>query len=280
MLKFKKENEKQHTTVNNCIMRLEKTLKTSDGNDTIFFQSVDGEAVNSGSKVLSFDRYGRKENPLYRQLFSKKDSLLPGVSVWNHVIKDEAQPDEDNRDSTQSTVSISLNKEMNESFEFDVVKKRKAMEDPANINDVTSSAEALAAFEEFERSVLPAIENIQADEEIVRRMEMVQMEDDMLQGKCSATGGGVYFAWSDCLRCMKIGATRRDSPEVRLRELSSHVTSPFTLAAWLRTQTPFRMEAAAHAHFKDKRINSRGSGAGTEFFHISTTEAVEWVATV
>ena len=76
---------------------------------------------------------------------------------------------------------------------------------------------------------------------------------------------------------MKIGATRREDPHDRLQELSMQVTSPYTLAAWLPTPTPFRMEAAAHQHFAAKRINFRGSGAGTEFFHVAEAEAAAYV---
>ena len=52
----------------------------------------------------------------------------------------------------------------------------------------------------------------------------------------------------------------------RLRELSRHVTTPFTLVGWIPTPTPFRLESVAHAHFASARI--RHTGAGTEFFDI------------
>jgi hypothetical protein len=74
---------------------------------------------------------------------------------------------------------------------------------------------------------------------------------------------------------MKIGATRREDPQIRLRELSQYVTVPFTLTAWLPTPTPFRLEADVHKHFEEKRINTKGSGAGTEFFRIEKKEVVE-----
>jgi hypothetical protein len=54
-------------------------------------------------------------------------------------------------------------------------------------------------------------------------------------------------------------------------ELSRHVTSPFRLAAWLPTPTPFLLEAKSHAHFAAKRI--REAGAGAEFFRIGDAEA-------
>ena len=36
------------------------------------------------------------------------------------------------------------------------------------------------------------------------------------------------------------------------------------------------MEKFAHFDFRKQRINNRGSGAGTEFFHISAAEALDW----
>ena len=177
-----------------------------------------------------------------------------------------------------------LNAGLGGGFEFDVVKKRRIMDGPLSSmseSDVNTSSRALEAFEDFERHVLPALQLIQADEDANRRLEILQFEDDMVCGRIS-TAGGVYFAWSECLGCMKIGATRRDNPQQRLRELSRYVTSSFVLSAWLPSPTPFKMEAAAHSQFRDKRINFRngGSGAGTEFFRISAAEAEAWVACV
>ena len=42
-LNSKKENEKQHTTVNNLIMKLDETLKLSGGSDTTFFLSINDD---------------------------------------------------------------------------------------------------------------------------------------------------------------------------------------------------------------------------------------------
>jgi hypothetical protein len=100
---------------------------------------------------------------------------------------------------------------------------------------------------------------------------MLELEDRIAKGLHISATGGVYFAWSNCLGCMKIGATRREDPSLRLRELSRYVTSPFKLAAWIPTPTPFRLEAQTHAHFGEKRI--REAGAGTEFFRIGAEEA-------
>ena len=147
--------------------------------------------------------------------------------------------------------------------------------------DGESASDALAAFEEFEASVLPALERIAEDENEFRRRELVEMEESFAKGEAMSTTGGVYFAWSECLRCMKIGATRKEDPHVRLRQLSSFVTTPFILAAWLPTPAwlpnPFHLESMAHLHFTQQWINQGGSGAGTEFFRIRTAEVVEYV---
>ena len=107
--------------------------------------------------------------------------------------------------------------------------------------------------------------------------DAMEYEDDAFNNTKVHRSGGVYFAWSDCLNCMKIGATRRETPFERLRELSRYVTSPFKLAAWIPTPTPFRLESQMHAHFSTKRI--RSAGAGTEFFHVSVAEATAFVTT-
>jgi hypothetical protein len=89
---------------------------------------------------------------------------------------------------------------------------------------------------------------------------------------------GVSFAWSPCLRWMKIGATRKEHPQVKLQQLSRYVTSPFILAVWLPTPTPFRHEAETHHHFGAKR--SMAPSAGTEFFHVVAEETVAYVGGV
>jgi hypothetical protein len=156
--------------------------------------------------------------------------------------------------------------------DFDVIKKRRVMElsTPIAAKDDTSP-EALAAFEDFERSVLPALERVQAADDDGRNEELLELEDSIAKGLQISATGGVYFGWSDCLGCMKIGATRRDDPGPRLRELSRHVTVPFSLIGWIPTHTPFRLEKQAHAYFASARI--RHAGAGTEFFRIDAEAA-------
>jgi len=162
-----------------------------------------------------------------------------------------------------------------ETSEFDVVKKRRTMDSAQTEEE--NEPEALAAFEQFEQSVLPALERINADEKALLRAELQEFEDSAAKGVIQSTAGGVYFAWSPCLKCTKIGATRRSTPIPRLQELSRNVTEPFVLTGWIPSNTPFRKEAEAHAHFASKRI--RHSGAGTEFFSMEKEVAAAYCST-
>ena len=242
------------------ILFLDKSMQASCGSTSTRFTSISDRL---SGKIKTFGKGEYMSDEHYTAIFpteahfARKGQTVrvhSGVRVWSSPLN-AAEP------------------------EFDVVKKRRAMDNAELETGESSDAAALAAFEDFERSVLPALELIQMDEDTNRKLEVLQFEDDVINGK-PITAGGVYFAWSNCLRCMKIGATRRENPQQRLSEISRYVTERFILAAWIPTPTPFRLEAAAHLHFKEQRMNQRGdgSGAGTEFFRIAVAEAETYVA--
>ncbi len=245
--------------IDTAISDLDKQMQEVTGVFKTKFTSISD--IMSG-KIKTFGHRERKVDMHYLEIFSPEGhpgqsdtEVLPGVKSWS---PGGAGPADDG--------------------EFDVVKKRRIMNSTPGDDDEPT---ALAAFEDFERNVLPAMEYIREAEDLLRQLEILEVNADKRQGKTETTGG-VYFAWSSCLKCMKIGATRRDSPDQRLREISRYVTEKFVLAAWIPTPShstsPFDLEAAAHRHFKEKRINSRsgGTGAGTEFFWITSAEAAEW----
>ncbi len=120
---------------------------------------------------------------------------------------------------------------------------------------------ALADFEEFEAATLAALEAVHEDELDNLRRELIECEEPCNDG----SSGGVYFARSDALvGCIKIGATRRHDPMLRVGELSRCVPIPFVLLFWIPTLKPFNLEARIHKFFATKRL--RNKGAGTEFF--------------
>ena len=243
-------------TMDNQITYLDQSLQTSNGVNSTRFTSI---SDTLSGKIKTFGKREHKSDEHYRVIFTidghagRKESVVhPDVNSWYPSKLMQAKSDTN--------------------LEYDVVKKRRAID---AVSPLTPAADddpdALSAFEDFERNVLPALEAILEDERNNQRRELEEFEENNSKGIYTTTTGGVYFAWSSCLKCMKIGATSRDDPAIRLRELSSHVTTPFTLMGWIPTPTPFRHESLAHRHFVSKRI--RNAGAGTEFFHIGREEA-------
>jgi hypothetical protein len=255
LLKFDHKNQKRLSYVEKRIKTLDDLLKQLNKTTATMFVSI-ADSNSSDGKVLGFNSQSRASHYLFREIVNTAPTRNGSFQLQQGV-------------NTYTRKQIHSDQES-----FDVVKKRKAM-DAAPPSDEPDSPAALTAFEEFERSVLPALERIQASDAKDRQRELLHLEDRIAKGLHISPTGGVYFAWSDCLNCMKIGATRRETATPRLRELSRHVTSPFKLAAWLPTPTPFRLEMQAHAFFGDKRI--REAGAGTEFFHIGGGEASAYV---
>jgi len=265
LLKF--EIAKMHSTVEKTIKSLDETLMRLSGTSCTSFISIDTDLIRGG-KIRSFQGNGRIHDKYFRLIYDirtrSKEPFKIQMDVKVSTFK-QKQLDDDNDET------------------YDVVKKRKAMDaapPPTTTdndgNDDDNDPKALAAFEDFELSVLPALEKIKALEWDDNRQEMLEMEDMIEQGLPIKPTGGVYFAWSDCLQCMKIGATRRDDPHIRLREISRGVTSPFVLSGWLPSPTPFRAEAKAHLQFAAQRIKC--AGAGTEFFTIGKKDAEDYVA--
>ena len=240
-----------------CIDNLDGILKSNSKSGCTSFITID-EEHRGNRKVRSFSGTDRLDDEYFRMIFDiHSPKINNDYRIQAGVMR--LSPHSEDEDET-----------------FDVVKKRKAMDTAPADDAYDTSPSALAAFEDFESSVLPALEQIQAIDDHGRKQEMLELEDSIAKGMVILPTGGVYFAWSDCLNCMKIGATRRETPLPRLRELSRGVTSPFKLTAWIPTPTPFRLESVMHTHFTAKRI--RQAGAGTEFFKINEAETKAYIA--
>jgi hypothetical protein len=89
----------------------------------------------------------------------------------------------------------------------------------------------------------------------------------------SGQAGYVYAAWNPMFPdLIKIGATMRSSPYIRVRELSScaGVPEPFQLVASIPTSDPFALERTIHAFY----ASSRRYGRKKEFFMLSREDVV------
>ena len=164
----------------------------------------------------------------------------------------------------------------NKTVEYDVVKKRRRMEDQDAGGSVDTCPEALKIFEDFESSVLLALKAIDRYDTAFKCEEVIQLEDELgsrlnnaltIPRDMSSTDimrGGVYVAKSRSVGFPKIGATRRTFEE-RHRELRV-VPSPFLLVYWVPSAAPFKTENAIHKHFNANRI--REHGGNSEFFDV------------
>jgi hypothetical protein len=103
------------------------------------------------------------------------------------------------REAAKQGFSFSSKDSDCDSPEFDVVKKRRAM-DSALSGEDDDDPDALEAFENFELNVLPALKRISADDRKYHDAELQDFEEKAAKGIIQPTTGGVYFAYSPCLR--------------------------------------------------------------------------------
>ena len=162
---------------------------------------------------------------------------------------------------------------------YDVVKKQKVIDEAsAAVGADVSEAllgEGAKYFYEFSNAVIEALSGF---EDKIRDKEARWMEKDE---KCLAGSrvGYAYAAWNPCIgTAPKLGATMRDSPFPRLKELSSCLPQSFQLLACVPSTDPFALEKRIHAHFASARIRKDTTARNTEFFMVSHEEVCEYFA--
>jgi hypothetical protein len=159
--------------------------------------------------------------------------------------------------------------------EFDVVKKRRIMDEYDGSDNDDDDSERLLQFEEFEDATMQALmEALDTDDKRTHEEDMLQFEnaviEAMVRGETIPMTGGVYIAKNASLDgILKVGATRRH-PKHRLYELSRSTPTPFELVVFFPSMTPFNLEKMIHAYLAACRI--RNQGAGTEFFRMTAAK--------
>jgi len=73
---------------------------------------------------------------------------------------------------------------------------------------------------------------------------------------------------------VKIGATMKDSPLPRLKELSRGFPHSFHLLACVPSKQPFALEKKVHAHFASSRLRKEETGRNTEYFDVSHSDVL------
>jgi len=167
---------------------------------------------------------------------------------------------------------------------FDVVKKRKCIN---NANAVVGAdiTEALLGddakyFYNFSDAVMGAFKTLSSFEARILEEEVNWMQANQ-QCIVKTKIGYAYAAINTCLGDpvpIKMGATMRDSPYHRLKELSRCLPQSFELLACVPSTDPFAVEKMVHAHFEKFRITRRSSGRSTEFFMVSRDVVCQFFA--
>jgi hypothetical protein len=173
-----------------------------------------------------------------------------------------------------------------EIYEYDVVKKQRTITNASSFAG-SDMSEALLGngfeyFYQFSHDVMGALEStLHAEAKIIREeSEWMLMEGLLVQGKRI---GYTYAAWNPGFLdelIIKIGATVRDSPFVRLKELSRCTPYDYVLIACIPSLDPFAVEKLCHQHFEDKRVWRASTGRKTEFFKISKDEVEKYFTTL
>ena len=155
-----------------------------------------------------------------------------------------------------------------EMHQFDVVKKIKSMQSLNEDEELDESESVLSNFMEFSAAVSQVLDSIQDYE----KKNVCDDKKWMETVKENERFGFIYAAWNPGFpELIKVGATMRDNPFIRLKELSgTSVPEPFQLISALPSSDPFKLEKHVHQHLKSKRI--RKNGVLTEFFKISREE--------
>ena len=171
---------------------------------------------------------------------------------------------------------------VSDDFEYDVVKKRRLM-DEASVSDIEGSSDdskdALEMFEEFSSAVMCALYNVAENEKEILRSEKVWMEQTS-SSSCKKRVGFVYAAWNELFPgLIKIGATMRDTPFKRIKELSgTNVPKSFELVACVPSIAPFALETKVHKTLKKLRVKK--DGEYTEFFKMSKEMASDHLSSL
>jgi hypothetical protein len=167
-----------------------------------------------------------------------------------------------------------------------VVKKQRIITESSTFAgaDVSESllGDGLNYFHQFSSSVMGALEVTHHVEAKIIMEEKEWMSRDNLCVQNQRVGY-TYAAWNPGFLdeiIVKIGATMRDTPFTRLKELSRCTPTDYVLIACIPSVDPFAMEKLCHQHFQDSRICRESTGRKTEFFKISKDEVEHYFATI
>lgn len=120
-----------------------------------------------------------------------------------------------------------------------------------------------------------AIDEVEQEQIKAKLSEIDKREADVDYRLENAKAGWLYVISSTALQGMvKIGATKRLNPFIRIRELSSaSIPYPFVCHGLVFSDDVFALENSIHQHFDEQRVNK--TNGHKEFFEITPKEAID-----
>jgi hypothetical protein len=167
-------------------------------------------------------------------------------------------------------------------FKADVIKKQNTIATTSAFagSDMTEAllGNDLAYFYEFSNATIGALAATRDLEAkiISDEAEWMTMDKLCIQG---TRVGYTYAAWNPCLGdsgIVKIGATMRDSPYPRLKELSRSTPQDYCLLASIPSAVPFAIEKLCHDHFHASRVWRASTHRRTEFFVVCRDDVEQY----
>jgi hypothetical protein len=257
--------QKKPSTLDKEISSLDSMLMKKNNTSSTHFKSI--SPLYNG-KVLTFGAHDHIGDVYYNTIFNisesgaaigRRHNIQPGVYQFEEKLQDHA-------------------------LQFDIVKKRKKIE---AINDMVGAditqtllGEETDHFFSFSDAVKGAFDTLETFETSIFEQETLWMQQDQ-QCKSNTRVGYAYAAFNTCLGDpvpIKMGATMKDSPYERLKELSRCLPQSFELLACVPSTDPFAVEKMVHAHFERFRIKKRSTGRSTEFFMVNKDEVCKFFA--
>ena len=221
--------------------------------------------VHNKAKSLTQDNYHRNCD-LIKRAFDKynKQGELLGIGLSDKYLEYRLQ-----------TLELMVNLRIKQRKDREKIKeeKRRIKEQEKLLEDIAKEE----TYIERERKAMDvAFAKALTDEERAKiKAQLSDLDkrlDNLAYRKEHGKAGWLYVISSPSLPNMvKIGCTRRLSPTIRVKELSSSsLPFPFKTHGFVFSDNCFDLESRMHCYFDDKRVSE-----DREFFYITPKEAID-----
>lgn len=276
-----------------AIFNVECDIAFMTANDTLITITRQYRIDGSEAKGRKFqENYGKNLLIGFNSYFQTKEKAVTEANYFKTIELVNNAYERFNRQGALVGISISLEylkarmKIMEYKLQLKTLKaqereqlreeKRRLKEQEKLLEEAERTKRELAKERKHYTQLLGRTIDEAEQEEIKAKLsEIDKREADVDYRLENAKAGWLYVISSPALQGMtKVGCTRRLSPFVRIRELSSaSIPYPFVCHGLVFSDDVFALETAVHQYFDDKRVNK--TNKHKEFFEITPKEAID-----